>query len=169
LIGDLRRPSQNGDAPGPLATDPTARLLDQRITRLVTAAVPEAGGLRLADLGVSVARDGGITVDAARLANLPPARLGDAEALLRELTATARADRPNRLQSIAQIAGTAGDSLVRQRDAASRDLAKVDVQVAALRTLLTRQFAAMDTAVAQSRAVGAQLDQLVDSWFRPQS
>jgi hypothetical protein len=45
----------------------------------------------------------------------------------------------------------------------------VDVKVAALRTLLTRQFAAMDTAVAQSRAVGAQLDQLVDSWFRPQN
>ncbi len=56
-----------------------------------------------------------------------------------------------------------------QREAASRDLAKVDVQVAALRTLLTRQFAAMDTAVAQSRAVRAQLDQLVDSWFRAEN
>lgn len=169
LIGDFRRPSQDGDAPGPLATDPTARLLDQRITRLVTAVVPEANGLRLADLGVSVARDGGIVVDTARLANLPPARLGDAEALLRELTGAARPDRPNRLQSIAQLASSAGDGLVRQRDAATRDLAKVDVKVAALRTLLTRQFAAMDTAVSQSRAVGAQLDQLVDSWFRPQN
>ncbi|WP_353217302.1 flagellar filament capping protein FliD [Sandarakinorhabdus sp.] len=169
LIGDFRRPSANGDAPGPLATDATARLLDQRITRLVTAAVPQANGLRLADLGVSVARDGSITVDAARLANLPPTRLGDAEALLREMTGAARADRPNRLQSIAQIAGTASDGLVRQREAATRDLAKVDVQVAALRTLLTRQFSAMDTAVAQSRAVGAQLNQLVDSWFRAEA
>lgn len=166
LIGDFRRPSQDGEAPGPLATDPTARLLDQRIVRLVTAVVPEANGLRLADLGVSVARDGSITVDPARLANLPPTRLGDAEALLRELTGSARPDRPNRLQSIAQIAGTASDGLVRQRDAATRDLAKVDVQVAAMRTLLTRQFAAMDTAVAQSRAVGSQLDALMDSWFR---
>lgn len=169
LIGDFRRPSQDGDAPGPLATDPTARLLDQRITRLVTAVVPEANGLRLADLGVSVARDGSITVDPARLANVPPTRLGDAEALLRELTGSARPDRPNRLQSIAQIAGTASDGLVRQREAANRDLARVDVQVATLRTLLTRQFAAMDTAVAQSRAVGAQLDQLVDSWFRAEN
>ncbi|MFZ4381479.1 MAG: flagellar filament capping protein FliD [Sandarakinorhabdus sp.] len=169
LIGDFRRPARDGEAPGALATDPTARLLDQRITRLVTAVVPDANGLRLADLGVSVARDGAITVDAARLANLPPARLGDAEALLRELTGAARADRPNRLQSIAQIAGTASDSLVRQREAASRDLGKVDVQVAALRTLLTRQFAAMDTAVAQSRAVGAQLNQLVDSWYRAEN
>ena len=166
LIGDFRRPSQDGEGPGPLATDPTARSLDQRIVRLVTAAVPEANGLRLADLGVSIARDGSVIVDAARLANLPPARLGDAEALLRELTGSARPDRPNRLQSIAQLAGTASDGLVRQRDAASRDLAKVDVQVATLRTLLTRQFAAMDTAVAQSRAVGSQLDALVDSWFR---
>lgn len=169
LIGDFRRPSQDGEAPGPLATDPTARSLDQRIVRLVTAAVPEANGLRLADLGVSVARDGSVTVDAARLANLPPARLGDAEALLRELTGSARADRPNRLQSIAGLAVTASEGLVRQRDTATRDLAKVDVQVAALRTLLTRQFAAMDTAVAQSRAVGSQLDQLVDSWFRAQN
>lgn len=166
LIGDFRRPSQDGEAPGPLATDPTARLLDQRIVRLVTAVIPEANGLRLADLGVSVARDGGINVDAARLANLPAARFGDAEALLRELTGTARPDRPNRLQSIAQIAGTASDGLVRQRDAATRDLARVDIQVETMRTLLTRQFAAMDTAVAQSRAVGAQLDQLMDSWFR---
>jgi flagellar hook-associated protein 2 len=166
LIGDFRRPSQDGEVPGPLATDPTARSLDQRIVRLVTAAVPESNGLRLADLGVSVARDGSVIVDAARLANLPPARLGDAEALLRELTGSARPDRPNRLQSIAQLAGTASDGLVRQREAARRDLAKVDVQVATLRTLLTRQFAAMDTAVAQSRAVGSQLDALMDSWFR---
>ena len=166
LVGDFRRPSQDGEEPGPLATDPTARLLDQRLVRLVTTAIPEANGLRLADLGVSVQRDGSITVDAAQLANLPPTRLGDAEALLRELSGAARPDRPNRLQSIAQIVGSAGDGLVRQRDAASRNLARVEVQIEANRLLLTRQFAAMDTAIGQSRAVSAQLDQLVDSWFR---
>ncbi len=166
LIGDFRRPVADGEAPGPLQNDPTARALDQRITRLVTQPVAQAGNLRLADLGVSIQRDGTITVDTARLANLPANRLADAEALLRELSGPASPTRPARLQSIAQLAVTASEGLVRQRDAANRDLAKVERAAETQRTLLTRQFAAMDRAVAQSRAVGAQLDQQIAMWTR---
>uniref|UniRef100_UPI0013DBEF3D flagellar filament capping protein FliD n=1 Tax=Sandarakinorhabdus rubra TaxID=2672568 RepID=UPI0013DBEF3D len=63
LISDFRRPAQDGEPAGPLATDGTARALDQRIARLVRAEVGEANGLTLADLGVGIARDGSITVD----------------------------------------------------------------------------------------------------------
>jgi flagellar hook-associated protein 2 len=166
LIGDFRRPARDGDEPGPLANDPTARALDQRITRLVSFAVPQANGLSLAQLGVGIARDGTITVDAARLANLPPTRLADAESLLRELSGASNPTRPNRLQSIAQLAITASDGLTRQRGLASRDLDKVQRQADVRQVLLTRQFAAMERAVGESRAVGAQLQQLVDSWTR---
>ena len=166
LIGDFRRPVQDGELPGPLMNDPTARAFDQRLTRLVTQAVPQAGNLRLADLGVGIARDGIITVDAARLASLPAARLADAEALLRELSGPASPARPGRLQSIAQLAVTASSGLDRQRGAANRDLAKVERAAEVQRTLLTRQFAAMDRAVAQSRAVGVQLEQQIAFWTR---
>lgn len=164
LIGDFRRPSQDGEAPGPLANDPTARALDQRIARLVTEPVTQANGLRLADLGVSIQRDGSITVDSARLANLPPTRLADAEALLRELSGPASPTRPGRLQSIAQLAVIASDGLTRQRDRANQDLAKVQRASEIQRTLLTRQFAAMDRAVALSRATQVQLDQQIAFW-----
>ena len=166
LIGDFRRPSRDGDAPGALANDPTARALDQRITRLITQPVAQAGDLRLSDLGVSIQRDGTINVDAARLANLPANRLGDAEALLRELSGGASPTRPGRLQSIAQLAVTAAEGLTRQRERANLDLAKVERAAEVQRTLLTRQFAAMDRAVALSRAVQVQLDQQIAMWTR---
>jgi flagellar hook-associated protein 2 len=164
LIGDFRRPAQDGEEPGPLAGDPTARALDQRIGRLVSAVVPEAGGLSLAELGVGIARDGTITVDSARLATLPPTRLADAEALLRELSGAASPTRPNRLQSIAQLAVAAGDGLSRQQARASRDLERVQQQAEARQALLTRQFAAMERSVGLSRAAQQQIDQLVALW-----
>jgi flagellar hook-associated protein 2 len=166
LIGDFRRPSKDGEAAGPLLNDPTARALDQRITRLVTEPVSQANGLRLSDLGVGIQRDGTITVDTARLANLPATRLGDAEALLRELSGAASPTRPNRLQSIAQLAVTASDGLNRQRERANADLEKVERAAEVQRALLTRQFAAMDRAVAQSRAVQVQLDQQIAMWTK---
>ncbi len=164
LISDFRKPAKGVDSAGPLATDATARSIDQQLVRLVTAPIAQANGLRLSDLGVSVLRDGTISVDTARLANLPPTRLGDAEALLREVAGSARSDRPNRLQSIAANVGTATDGLTRQRDRASAELTRIDQRVEQMRQVLTRQFAAMDAAVGQSRAAAQQLTQLMDLW-----
>lgn len=164
LIGDFRKPAAGGEAAGPLATDATARRIDQQLLRLVTTPIAEANGLRLSDLGVNVLRDGTISVNAARLADLPPTRLGDAEALLREVAGPARADRPNRLQSISANVGTATTGLSRQRDGATAELARIDQRVEAMRLVLTRQFAAMDNSVGQSRAAAQQLTQLMDMW-----
>jgi flagellar hook-associated protein 2 len=164
LIADFRRPARDGEEAGPLGNDATARALDQRIGRLVTAPVAEANGLSLAELGVSIARDGSITVDSARLANLPATRLADAETLLRELSGAASPTRPNRLQSIAQLAVTANEGLSRQSARASRDLDRVQQQAEARQALLTRQFAAMERSVGLSRAAQQQIDQLVALW-----
>jgi flagellar hook-associated protein 2 len=84
--------------------------------------------------------------------------------LLRELSGAASPTRPNRLQSIAQLAVTASEGLTRQRDRANQDLEKVSRAADVQRILLTRQFAAMDRAVAQSRATQVQLDQQIAFW-----
>ena len=164
LIGDFRKGATGTDAAGALANDATVRAMDQRIAALVTAPVAEANGLRLRDLGVNITRAGDISFDAARFAALSPTRYGDAEALLRSLAAPALSTRPNRLQSIAELATPASAGFSRQRTGVTAELAKVDIRLATYRTQLTRQYAAMDRLVAASRAVGTQLDQQIAAW-----
>ncbi len=163
LLGDLRRGATGSDAGGALAADPTARTIDQRLAGLVAAPVAAANGLRLRDLGVSVDRAGVIGFDPARLAALPPTRLGDAEALLRSLAAPALSTQPGRLLSIAELVTPASAGLARARATVTTGLAAVDTRLATYRSQLTQQFAAMDRLVAASRAVGAQLTQLLNA------
>ena len=164
LLGDLRKGASGDTAAGALANDATARTIDQRLAALVAAPNVAANGLRLRDLGISVARDGSLSYDAARLAALPAARLGDAETLLKALAAPALSTQPGRLQSIADLATPASDGLTRQRQAVTRDLATADTRLATYRTTLTRQYAAMNALVAASKAVGTQLDQQIAAW-----
>ena len=166
VIADFRKGANGSEAPGALANDPTARAIDQRIAGLVTAAFSTTNGLKLRDIGLSVARDGTISYDAARFAALPASRLADAEALLTALSAPSLSTQPNRLQSIGALASPATGGLTRQRAAVTSDLAQVDVRLATYRATLTRQYAAMDRLVAASKAVGAQLDQQIAAWSR---
>ncbi|MFZ4110651.1 MAG: flagellar filament capping protein FliD [Polymorphobacter sp.] len=166
VIGDFRKPATGSEVPGALVNDPTARAIDQRITGLINAEFATTNGLRLRDVGFSVARDGTISYDAARFAALPAARLADAEALLAALSAASLSTQPNRLQSIAALADPASSGLSRQRTAVTSDLAKVDIRLASYRATLTRQYAAMDRLVAASKAVGEQLDQQIAAWSR---
>ncbi|GGE20855.1 flagellar hook-associated protein 2 [Polymorphobacter glacialis] len=164
LIGDFRKGAVGTDAPGALANDPTARAMDQRIAGLAAAAIPEANGLRLRDLGVNINRDGSITFDAARFAALSPTRYADAEALLKTLAAPSLSTQPNRLQSIAAMATPATAGLTRRRGGLATDLAKVDVRLATYRATLVRQYSAMERMVAASKAVQAQLEQQIAAW-----
>lgn len=164
LIADLRRPASADAAAGALLGDATSRQVDQRLAALMAAPVPQANGLRLADLGLSVARDGQVTFDAGRLAGLSPQRLADAEGLLKSLAAPALASQPDRLRSIAELVTPASAGLASQRGRLNRDLATVDTRLTAYRTQLTRQFAAMEASVALSRQVGQQLDQQIEAW-----
>jgi flagellar hook-associated protein 2 len=166
LIGDFRRGATGTDPAGALANDATARVIDQRISGLVTAPVAAANGLRLRDLGVNIGRDGSVAFDTARFAALSPTRYADAEALLRTLAAPSLSTQPNRLQSIAELATPASQGLTRQRTAVTSDLAKVDIRLATYRTNLTRQYAAMDRLVAASNAVREQLDQQIAQWSK---
>ena len=169
FIGDFRKGAGDGDTAGALVNDPTARVIDQRIAGLINASFSTANGLRLRDLGFSVARDGSVAYDQARFAALPASRLGDAEALLTALAAPSLSTQPNRLQSIAALTNTATTGLTRQRSAVTGDLAKIDIRLATYRTTLTLQYAAMDRLVAASKAVGAQLDNQIAAWNRRDS
>lgn len=169
LIKDYRKGASGSDPAGALANDATARAMDQRIAGLVTAPVAAANGLRMRDLGVNIARDGTIAFDAARFAALSPARYADAEALLKSLAAPALSTQPGRLLSIAELATPASNGLGRTRATVTGELAKVDLRLAAYRTTLTRQYAAMDRAVAATKAVQAQLDQQIAAWGKRDS
>ena len=163
LLADYRKAATGNDPAGALAGEPTARAIDQRLVALVTTPVAAANGLRLRDLGVSVARTGAISFDPDRLAALPPARAADAEALLRTLSGSSLSS-PQSLQAIAGLATPTSNGLTRQRDAVTASLARVEAQLATYRTSLTRQYAAMDKLVAASKAVGVQLDTQIRMW-----
>lgn len=163
LLADLRKGSNGEDPAGPLAGDSTARTIDQRLTALVTTPIAAANGLRLRDLGVSVNRNGSVTFDADRFAQLPPARQADAEAVLRTMSGSSFSG-PNALQAIAETVTPATTGLTRRRNGVSADLAKVEARLVDYRTSLTRQYAAMDRLVAASKAVGVQLDTQIKIW-----
>ena len=164
LVGDFRKGASGSDAGGVLANDATARVLDQRLASLISTSFAEAKGLRLLDLGVSVSRTGEISFDATRFARLSPTRFGDAEALLKALSAPALSTQPNRLQSIAAIVTPASQGLAKQKSAVTTTLAREDARLAAYRDTLTRQYGAMQRLVAASKAVGTQLEQQIKAW-----
>ncbi len=164
LVGDFRRSASGDIAAGALLGDPTARGIDQGLARLVGAAIPQANGMRLADLGFGVARDGAITFDAARLAGLTPARLADAEGLLKTMAAPALSTQPNRLKSLAELATPAAAGFTSQRSRLTGDLDRIDQRLATYRDSLVRQYAAMDRAVAASKATQEALTRQIEAW-----
>ena len=163
LVGDYRKGATGSDPAGALASDATARAIDQRLMGLVTVPIAAANGLRLRDLGVSVSRTGEVTFDAARFAALPAARRSDAEVLMRTLSGSSFSSSSS-LQAIAELVTPATSGLTRRRDAVTADLARIEVRLADYRASLTKQYAAMDRLVAASKAVGAQLDTQIKMW-----
>jgi flagellar hook-associated protein 2 len=166
LIGDFRRGGVDGEPAGPLAGNATARLMDQALVAMISAPIDAAGGMRLRDLGVQVTRDGLVTFDAARLAGLSEADLGRAEALIGSQAGGGFGTGLRSLRGISELVAPATEGLDRQRQAVNRQLEQAEDRLTNYRETLIRQFAAMDQLVASSKAVGVQLDQLVQSWYR---
>jgi flagellar hook-associated protein 2 len=165
LIGDFRRGGVDGEPAGPLAGNATARLMDQALVAMISAPIDAAGGMRLRDLGVQVTRDGLVTFDAARLAGLSEADLGRAESLIGSQAGNGFGTGLRSLRGISDLVAPATEGLDRQRQAVNRQLEQAEDRLTNYRETLIRQFAAMDQLVASSKAVGVQLDQLVQSWY----
>ena len=137
----------------PLTGDATLRGLDRNLAALTSG---------LAGLGVATLRDGSLTVDTARL-NAGIARDPDAaEALLAGLTASGG----GLTRARAGLGGVTDPRLVREQRAVATGRTALDTRMATLRTQLTRQYAAMESAVGGFKATGNFLDQQIKAWNR---
>ncbi len=159
---------------GPLRTDPGARDMMTRLSRLsLTDLTGTTDGTprTLAELGVATARDGTLSVDAARLTDVL-ARFPDAvEAMFADGVGATGRGLGGALQSIATAvtsrsfglgASEAGYTRAQATLSDSQERAMRDADT--LRDRLTRQFATMDARVAAYKSTQNFLTQQVDAW-----
>lgn len=160
-----------------LAADSATRRVLQTLGAL-TGRELVAGGpgepARLADLGLTRDRTGQFIIDEGRLGRAleqAPARV---EALLTSLVASAGPGRPGgALRELAgsfrlAVQGRPGEpsALTRESQAIARERAQLEARTERTREALTRQFALLDRAVGQSKALQAYLDQQIALWTR---
>ncbi len=164
LVGSDRQNanSSTGAAAGPLSGDASAASFDSRLVALLSAPA-ETGGLTLRDCGLSIARDGSIAFDRARLDVLGDTRAADVAALIGGL-GTATAGHTTPLSALSTIADTATAGYTTRKTTVTADSAKLDAHSAAYRAQLVAQYAAMETAVAASKAVGSFLTEQIKAW-----
>lgn len=156
LNATLTRGGSNGDAAGALAGDATVRGVQRQLGGLTVG----AGGL--SSVGLTTQRSGLVTVDTARLGKALETDPDGVEALLVRLTATGGA----LVAARGALSSSAADRLTReQRDVTTAQAAQ-ETRSAALRTQLTRQYAAMERAVGGFKATQSYLDQQIKAWNR---
>lgn len=155
LAATLTKSGSDGSGAGALAGDATLRQAQRQL-----ASLTGSGGL--AGLGVRTARDGTLSVDNARLSAALASDPDGAEAMLAGLTATGGA-----LTALkASLPGGTDPRLAREQTSVASARAKLDAGTTTLRAQLTKQFAAMESAVAASKATQSFLDQQIKAWNR---
>ncbi|TRW14086.1 flagellar filament capping protein FliD [Glacieibacterium frigidum] len=156
LNATLTRGASNGEAAGALAGDATVRGLQRQLSGLTVG----AGGL--ASVGLTTQRSGQVSVDTARLAKALEADPDGVEALLVRLTAPGGA----LVGALGALGSGATDRLAREQRGIANEQAAQETRSAALRTQLTRQYAAMERAVGGFKATQSYLDQQIKAWNR---
>jgi flagellar hook-associated protein 2 len=154
----------------------TRRALQQMMNLTSTALVPAAGNAptRLADIGLTLDRDGNFTVDETRLSRAVADHPAAVEALVTAVNAKAgsgKAAGPLRLLAESfrlAAAGSAGQptALQLEKAAVARDQAALDSRIQRATDAYTRQFTALDLAVGKSRAMQSYLQQQIDLWTK---
>ena len=152
----LTRGASGDAAAGALAGDATVRGVQRQLANLTV------GAAGLASVGMTTQRSGLVSVDSARLGRALEADPDAVEALLARLTA------PGGGLAVARTAlGPAtSDRLAREQRGIANERAVVDARSAAMRTQLTRQYAAMERAVGGLKATQSYLDQQIKAWNR---
>jgi len=158
---------------GTLANDPGARELRRDLGRLTSQVVmpgaEEGEPATLADLGLTITRDGTFQLDSARL-NTVLAETPDAAAAMFTTGASgvfATMDRLARENTLRSLPGSLGGSLARYEDQIERNderLAKIAEQQESLRTRLTRDLVAAERRIAASQSTITFLQQQIDAW-----
>lgn len=164
--GLVKAGNDSGDA-GALAGDGTMRRLRGQLASLTSAPVATGSAkvTRLADLGVTTLRDGSLAIDDARLAAAVASAPDAVEKLLAGLTAGASGP----LTTIAATLGGTGASAVdsryvREQTVIARDRTDLDARMTTYRAMLVKQYAAMESAVAASKATMSFLDAQIKAW-----
>lgn len=147
-----------GTKAGALNADAAARDLARKLSRLTT---DNFAGKSLSDIGIATNRDGTLRLDTARL----NAAIASDEPATRELLtgATAAGGAVAGLTSSLHLS----DSLTRYNRVSAnllRERARIDDSTTRMIAQLSSQFAAMDKAVAASKAAGAYMTQQVAAW-----
>ena len=153
----VRNPGPDGGAGGALAGDPTLRTLMRQLAGLTAG-----NGGALAKLGVGTARDGSLTLDSAKLARAVAADPDGTESLLGGLTTRGGA----LAEAQATLGGGSSTVQTREQSAITAARTALDGRMAALRSQLQRQYAAMETAVSGFKSTGDFLDQQIKAWNR---
>lgn len=164
-----------GGSVGALVSDSTTRRVLQQLGGLTSAElIPAAGSAptRLADLGLSVDRNGNFLVDEVRLAKATSEQPAAVAAMITALNARVSATTAGGpLRQMAQLFRTAADgspgqpsALQREARAISAERAALDARMERLRDSYTRQFTQLDLAVGQSRQLRTYLQQQIDLW-----
>ena len=169
LVASLTKAGDGTTQAAALVGDGATRRLAQALGALTSAPVlpSVAPGIpnRLADLGIVTARDGSFSVDNARLSAVA-AKYPDAiEAMLTSLTKAGGPIAVLRSTFDATVGqGGVTATLANARTSIAANRAALATRTADFRATLVKQFAAMEAAVAASKATGAFLDQQIKAW-----
>ena len=173
---DLTRGAGAPGEPGALVSNTVARSAVAALVQLTTRplAAPEGDApQQLADIGLTLDRDGKVRVDQARLQRAADLHPGRIEAMLRELArAGTFTSPPGPLKAIAAdlraaLEGRPGQppALQRESEAIAAERARLEARMARYEAGLTRQYAALDRQVGEARQTLAFLSRQTDLWF----
>jgi flagellar hook-associated protein 2 len=152
-LHSLTAPGGKGVKAGALVGDAGARATMQGLARMASGS--------LAAFGVATARDGSLRLDTARLAAADPAAAAEA---LGGTLKSALTELRTRLTGDGGALGVASARYARVAASVQATRDRIDADTDALTTRLTVQFAAMDKAVAASKASQAYITQQVAAW-----
>ncbi|UAJ09661.1 flagellar filament capping protein FliD [Glacieibacterium megasporae] len=167
----LTHTATTSDPAGALVGDATMRRFEQQLAALtssVTGSVAAGVPSRLADLGITTARDGTLSVDETRLGAAVAAYPDAAEKILVGLTASG-ATKGALTALAADFAavtktGDASNRYARETTAIASERATLDARMTTYRATLVKQYAAMEAAVAASKSTQAFLDEQIKAW-----
>ncbi|MGI4876717.1 MAG: flagellar filament capping protein FliD [Janthinobacterium lividum] len=159
------------DPAGALIGDATMRRFQQQLAALTSSVVGSAAAgvpSRLADLGITTARDGTLSVDETRLGVAVAANPDAVEKMLVGLTASG-ATKGALTALAADFAavtktGDASNRYARETTAIASERATLDARMTTYRATLVAQYAAMEAAVAASKSTQAFLDEQIKAW-----
>ncbi|QYE34479.1 flagellar filament capping protein FliD [Polymorphobacter sp. PAMC 29334] len=167
----LTHTATTSDPAGALVGDATMRRFEQQLAALTSSVTGSAvAGVPslLADLGITTARDGTLSVDETRLGAAVAAFPDAVEKILVGLT-TNGATKGALTALAADFAavtktGDASNRYARETTAIASDRATLDARMTTYRATLVTQYAAMEAAVAASKSTQAFLDEQIKAW-----